>query len=144
MGTASALVHAIFGLAFALSMLAVIWFAVHLSDRLDRLRDTILTGILEGRELSYDHRTMMLANDWLPKWVGLGITLAGYTAILMIIPYFGGGGWYVFVVCWIAAIPPALAASACFVFMPIEYLSLSRHLKRLRAAHPERQSLKNS
>lgn len=136
MGTASALMSAVFGLAFALSMLAVIWFSLHQSYRLDRTRDTILTGIVEGRELSYDHRAMMLANDWLPKWVGLGITLAGYTAILVIIPYFSDGGWYVFLVCWIAAIPAALAASACFVFVTIEYFSISRHLKRLRDGQP--------
>jgi hypothetical protein len=63
---------------------AVINGAVAANER----RDTVLLGYVKDRPLTYEHRELILYNDWLPMTVGIALLSVAASSAAIVLPWF--------------------------------------------------------
>lgn len=124
-------VRLFFALGVALSIIVVTWFTLVATEHLNKMRDAVLTGVKGERRLDLAHRAMILANDWLPSYVGTGIAMLAFALGLLVIPFLYWG-WDILIICALGSILPLLSAASALVFTYSEYAAMRDHLDRLR------------
>jgi hypothetical protein len=63
---------------------AVVNGAVAANER----RDTVLLGHVKDRPLTYQHRELILYNDWLPMTVGIALLSVAASSAAIVLPWF--------------------------------------------------------
>lgn len=132
-------VRLFFALGVALSTIVVTWFTLFATEHLNKLRDAILTGVKGELRLELAHRAMILANDWLPSYVGTGIAMLTFALGLLAIPFLF---WNrdILIICTLGSILPLLSAASALVFTYSEYATMRDHLNRLRQSSEQSQA----
>lgn len=121
-----------FALAVAMSVLASTLFTMRLQDRVNTIRDIVLTGRLEnGVHINADHRALLLSNDWLPYNLATILTTGSVAAILLAIPVLYGLETDLVLICAVGAFLPVLSVSSSAIFGFSEYRTLKAFLDAL-------------
>lgn len=72
------------------AVVAAVWAATNVvlsaSEIINRRRDLVLTGKLDGTNLTRDHRGMILWHDWMPLTAATGLTCLIFASLLLAAP----------------------------------------------------------
>lgn len=124
-----------FAVSVAVSMVGAHWFAIYNQDRVNEMRDAVLTGRWKGHDITIEHRAMIMTNDWFPYHLGMGLSMLAYASILLSIPFFYGLTWDLIFICAIGSLVSLVAASSALIFSVTEYRSMRTHLARAGRAN---------
>lgn len=72
------------------AVVAAVWAATNVvlsaSEIINRRRDLVLTGKLDGTNLTREHREMIPWHDWMPLTAATGLTCLIFAGLLLVAP----------------------------------------------------------
>jgi hypothetical protein len=123
-----------------LLLLAALWASLSAKatafENINKRRDLILLGKLDGEVLSPEHLRLIYESDWRPLAIGATVSSALFGIVVALIPYLVEGtsdSRWITVACFVVAAYYVIAAAFTWRNMVREARLLERHLASIGA-----------